>query len=82
MREKILSANPSLAVILLLLPQVIPGYHITLVQIGLAMAILALGINLLLRYTGVLSFGHGGGFSVYGRLFILITSLYIHKKKV
>lgn len=50
-------------ILLLLLPQFIPGYHITLVQTGLSMGILALGINLLLRYTGVLSFGHGAYFA-------------------
>lgn len=49
--------------VLLLLPTVIPAYQITQVQIGLCMAILALGLNLLLRYTGVLSFGHGAYFA-------------------
>ncbi len=50
-------------ILLLLLPQFVSGYHITQVQIGLAMGILALGLNLLLRYTGVLSFGHGAYFA-------------------
>jgi len=50
-------------IVLLLLPQIVSGYHITQIQIGLAMAILALGLNLLLRYTGVLSFGHGAYFA-------------------
>lgn len=50
-------------IVLLLLPLVIPAYQITQVQIGLCMAILALGLNLLLRYTGVLSFGHGAYFA-------------------
>ncbi len=50
-------------IVLLILPAVISGYHVTLVQIGLCMGILALGLNLLLRYTGVLSFGHGAYFA-------------------
>jgi branched-chain amino acid transport system permease protein len=50
-------------VLLLILPALIPGYQLTQVQIGLCMAILALGLNLLLRYTGVLSFGHGAYFA-------------------
>jgi branched-chain amino acid transport system permease protein len=49
--------------VLLLLPYFIPAYHLTQVEIGLAMGILALGHNLLLRYAGVLSFGHGAYFA-------------------
>jgi len=58
--------------VLLLLPQllslfatkVIAEYHLMQVEAGLIMAIMALGLNLLLRYTGVLSFGHGAYFAV------------------
>ncbi len=49
--------------VLLLLPRFIPGYHLTQVEIGLAMGIMALGHNLLLRYGGLLSFGHGAYFA-------------------
>jgi branched-chain amino acid transport system permease protein len=48
---------------LLLLPQVLSPYHLTLVETGLSLAIMALGLNLLLRYAGVLSFGHGAYFA-------------------
>ncbi len=56
---------------LLFLPQVLSlfagrrlaEYHLMQVEAGLIMAIMALGLNLLLRYTGVLSFGHGAYFA-------------------
>lgn len=51
------------AVLLLLLPHLLSPYHLTLVETGLSLAILALGLNLLLRYAGVLSFGHGAYFA-------------------
>jgi len=46
-----------------LLPQVIPSYQLVLLESGLCFAILGLGFNLLLRYTGLLSFGHGAYFA-------------------
>ncbi len=51
------------AVLLFLLPHLLDPYHLTLVETGLSLAILALGLNLLLRYAGVLSFGHGAYFA-------------------
>lgn len=50
-------------IVLLALPQFITPYHLTLMETGLSLAIMALGVNLLLRYTGVLSFGHGAYFA-------------------
>ena len=50
-------------IILLALPHVVTAYHLTLIETGLSLAIMALGLNLLLRYTGVLSFGHGAYFA-------------------
>lgn len=50
-------------VVLLLLPQVLDPYHLNMVETGLSLAILGLGLNLLLRYAGVLSFGHGAYFA-------------------
>ncbi len=50
-------------VVLVLLPLFIPIYHLTQVETALSMAIMALGLNLLLRYTGVLSFGIGAYFA-------------------
>lgn len=50
-------------IVLLALPHFITPYHVTLMETGLSLAIMALGVNLLLRYTGVLSFGHGAYFA-------------------
>lgn len=47
---------------LIALPAVIPPYHVVLLSYGLVFAIAALGFNLLLGYTGLLSFGHSAYF--------------------
>jgi len=52
------------AVLLALVPLVLPQYQAILLAYGLAMAIGALGFNLLLGYTGLLSFGHSAYFGV------------------
>jgi branched-chain amino acid transport system permease protein len=52
------------AVLLALLPLVVPQYQTILLAYGLVMAIAALGFNLLLGYTGLLSFGHSAYFGV------------------
>jgi branched-chain amino acid transport system permease protein len=51
-------------VVLLLLPQVIDVYQTQLLTYALVFAIAALGFNLLLGYTGLLSFGHSAYFGV------------------
>jgi branched-chain amino acid transport system permease protein len=52
------------AVVLLALPYAIEPYQTILLTYGLIMAIAALGFNLLLGYTGLLSFGHSAFFGV------------------
>jgi branched-chain amino acid transport system permease protein len=52
------------AVLLLAIPHVLPPYQTILLSYGLIMAIAALGFNLLLGYTGLLSFGHSAYFGV------------------
>jgi branched-chain amino acid transport system permease protein len=52
------------AVILIGLPWVIDPYQTILLAYGLVFAIAALGFNLLLGYTGLLSFGHSAYFGV------------------
>jgi branched-chain amino acid transport system permease protein len=52
------------AAILLALPFVLDQYQTILLAYGLVMAIAALGFNLLLGYTGLLSFGHSAYFGV------------------
>ena len=76
----LLSVIP-IAVVLFVLPLLIAPYHVTLVAYGLILAIAALGFNLLLGYTGLLSFGHSAYFGVgaYAVAFIVkylkITSM-------
>lgn len=50
-------------IFLLFMPAVLPTYHLMLFESGLTFAIMCLGFNLLLRYTGLLSFGHGALFA-------------------
>jgi branched-chain amino acid transport system permease protein len=52
------------AAVLLLVPLVVDHYQAILLAYGLIMAIAALGFNLLLGYTGLLSFGHSAYFGV------------------
>ncbi len=49
---------------LLLLAHILPPYQIMLIESGITLGISALGFNLLLRDTGLLSFGHGALFAV------------------
>jgi branched-chain amino acid transport system permease protein len=53
-----------IALLLVLLPRIVDPYQSILVTYGLVMAIAALGFNLLLGYTGLLSFGHSAYFGV------------------
>jgi branched-chain amino acid transport system permease protein len=55
---------PVIFVLLLFLPRLVPIYQLMLIQSGITFGIMALGFNLLLRYTGLLSFGHGALFAV------------------
>ena len=50
-------------IILLLLPHFFSTYNLMLFEYGLTFAIVGLGFNLLLGYTGLLSFGHGAYFA-------------------
>jgi len=51
-----------LAVLLLIVPYVASAYQTILLSYGLAFAVAALALNLLLGYTGLLSFGHAAFF--------------------
>ncbi|HLW48084.1 MAG TPA: branched-chain amino acid ABC transporter permease [bacterium] len=51
-----------LALLLLVFPYIAPAYQTILLAYGLAFAIAALALNLLLGYTGLLSFGHAAFF--------------------
>lgn len=51
-------------ILLVLLPWLLPSYQLILLETGLCFGIMGLGFNLLLRHTGLLSFGHGAYFAV------------------
>ncbi len=63
---------PALAV-LVALPFLLPPYQTVLLTYGLVFAVAALGFNLLLGYTGLLSFGHSAyfGAGAYAAAFVV-----------
>ena len=71
-RRTLAWAAPVLAA-LIALPFVVPPYQTVLPTYGLVFAIAALGFNLLLGYTGLLSFGHSAyfGMGAYAVAFIV-----------
>jgi branched-chain amino acid transport system permease protein len=52
-----------ITIFLLFIPYILSTFNLILFEYGLALAIVGLGFNLLLRYTGLLSFGHGAFFA-------------------
>ena len=61
---KVLTYAVPVAAVFLLLPYAISPYQTIMLAYGLIFAIAALGFNLLLGYTGLLSFGHSAYFGV------------------
>ena len=61
------------AVVLLVLPLILPPFETLQVSYGLIFGIAALGFNLLLGYTGLLSFGHSAffGTGAYAAAFLV-----------
>jgi branched-chain amino acid transport system permease protein len=59
---RLLAAAIVILVVLAVLPGLVDSYQTVLITYGLIMAIAALGFNLLLGYTGLLSFGHSAYF--------------------
>ncbi|HEY4884727.1 MAG TPA: branched-chain amino acid ABC transporter permease [Myxococcales bacterium] len=70
-----------IAVLLALVPYVIEPYHTILLGYGLVMAIAVLGFNLLLGYTGLLSFGHSAYFGV-GAYAVAFMVKYLHTQSM
>ncbi len=72
-----------IALILLALPRFADAYQTQLFTYGLIMAVAALGFNLLLGYTGLLSFGHSAYFGVgaYAVAF-MVSDLGIHSMEL
>ena len=65
-----------LFILLLLVPQGVSLHNLMLFEYGLAFAIVGLGFNLLLGYTGLLSFGHGAYFAA-GAYTVAMISRYL-----
>jgi len=61
---RLAAAMAPILLLLILLPTFVETYQIQLVTYGLIAAIAALGFNLLLGYTGLLSFGHSAYFGI------------------
>jgi branched-chain amino acid transport system permease protein len=61
---KLVAAAVPVLLVLLLVPRFVETYQLQLLIYGLIAAIAALGFNLLLGYTGLLSFGHSAYFGV------------------
>ncbi|MGO8915535.1 MAG: branched-chain amino acid ABC transporter permease [Stellaceae bacterium] len=70
-------------IVLLLVPSFVALYQIQLLTYGLIAAIAALGFNLLLGYTGLLSFGHSAYFGVGAyTVAFLVRGLGIHSMEL
>ena len=61
---RLAAAMAPVLLLLILLPTFVETYQIQLMTYGLIAAIAALGFNLLLGYTGLLSFGHSAYFGI------------------
>src|SRR5215475_14430127 len=84
-RPKLLlfAAAALVVVILALVPLLLGLYQIQLLTYGLIAAIAALGFNLLLGYTGLLSFGHSAFFGIGAyTVAFLLRDLGIHSMEV
>ena len=71
--RRVLAWSAPVLLALIALPFVVPPYQTVLLTYGLVFAIAALGFNLLLGYTGLLSFGHSAyfGMGAYAVAFIV-----------
>src|SRR6266850_3116410 len=71
--RRVLAWSAPVLLALIVLPFVVPPYQTVLLTYGLVFAIAALGFNLLLGYTGLLSFGHSAyfGMGAYAVAFIV-----------
>jgi branched-chain amino acid transport system permease protein len=69
------------ALLLFALPRAIDPYQTILLAYGLVMGIAALGFNLLLGYTGLLSFGHSAYFGV-GAYAVALIFKYFHVRSM
>src|SRR6516225_1686832 len=69
----LLAMGIAIVAVLVVLPRLIVPYQTVLITYGLVFAIAALGFNLLLGYTGLLSFGHSAYFGAGAYTVAFIT---------
>ncbi|HJR04362.1 MAG TPA: branched-chain amino acid ABC transporter permease [Methylomirabilota bacterium] len=74
--RRVLAWSAPVLLALIVLPFVVPPYQTVLLTYGLVFAIAALGFNLLLGYTGLLSFGHSAYFGM-GAYAVAFTVKYL-----
>src|SRR5262245_6764156 len=81
--SRVLAAAGLFVLVLALLPRVVDLYQTELLIYGFTFAIAALGFNLLLGYTGLLSFGHSAyfGMGAYTVAFI-VRDLHVHSMEL
>ena len=75
--RRLLAIGVPVLVVLAALPTLIDPYQVVLLSYGLVFAIAALGFNLLLGYTGLLSFGHSAYFGT-GAYAVALIVKYLH----
>src|SRR6202040_2495097 len=75
--RRVLAWSVPVLAALIVLPFVVPPYQTVLLSYGLVLAIAALGFNLLLGYTGLLSFGHSAYFGL-GAYAVAFMVKYLH----
>ena len=75
--KRLLTFGVPLIVFLIVLPYLVEPYQTVLLSYGLIFAIAALGFNLLLGYTGLLSFGHSAYFGT-GAYAVAFVVKYLH----
>jgi branched-chain amino acid transport system permease protein len=79
----LLAVAVPIVIVLALLPKVVNAYQTQLLTYGLVFAIAALGFNLLLGYTGLLSFGHSAYFGTGAYAVAFITrDLQVHSMEL
>jgi branched-chain amino acid transport system permease protein len=81
--SRVLAVAAPIALVLALLPRVVDLYQTELLIYGFTFAIAALGFNLLLGYTGLLSFGHSAyfGMGAYTVAFV-VRDLNVHSMEL
>jgi len=63
-------------IVLLLLPPVLPSYWLTILTQMLIFGVLAMSLNILMGYTGIVSFGHAAYFGTGAYVVAILSTRY------